>query len=110
MPNQDMPKSAYAIYKAAFREQKRTPITVSVTTYVKLTHYITINDMLPTPMQLANSSTRKWSQASHMRTDGYDDARSASSHHCPKSRQGAVANDVAIERIGTPHTTLSQQA
>ena len=47
---------------------------------------------------------------SHMRTDGYDDARSESSHHCPKSRQGAVANDVEIERIGTSHTTVSQQA
>ena len=47
---------------------------------------------------------------SHTRTDGYDDARSESSHHCTKSRQGAVANDVEIERIGTPHTTISQQA
>jgi len=45
-----------------------------------------------------------------MRTDGYDDARSKSSHHCPKSTRGAVANDVEIERIGTPHTTVSQQA
>jgi hypothetical protein len=45
-----------------------------------------------------------------MRTDGYDDARSESSHHCPKSRQGAVANDVEIECIGMPHTTVSQQA
>jgi len=42
-------------------------------------------------------------------TDGYDDPRSGSSHHCPKSRQGAVANDVKIERIGTPHMTVSQQ-
>jgi hypothetical protein len=47
---------------------------------------------------------------SHMGTDGYDDARSQSSHHCPKSRQGAVANDVEIERIGMPHSTVSQQA
>jgi len=47
---------------------------------------------------------------SHLRTDGYDDARSESSHHCPKSRQGAVANNVEIERIGTPHSTVSQQA
>jgi len=45
-----------------------------------------------------------------MSTDGYDDARSESIHHCPKSRQGAVANDVEIERIRTPHTTVSQQA
>jgi len=45
-----------------------------------------------------------------MKTDGYDDARSESSHRCPKSRQGAVANDVEIECIGTPHTTVSQQA
>jgi len=45
-----------------------------------------------------------------MRTDGYDDARSASSDHCPKSRQGAIANGVEIELIGTPHTTVSQQA
>jgi hypothetical protein len=33
MPNQEMPKSAYAMYNAAFREQKRAPITVSMTTY-----------------------------------------------------------------------------
>ena len=45
-----------------------------------------------------------------MRIDGYDDARSEISHHCPKSRQGTVANDVEIERIGTPHSTVSQQA
>jgi len=32
MPNQEKPKSAYAMYKAAFREQKSTPITVSMTT------------------------------------------------------------------------------
>jgi len=45
-----------------------------------------------------------------MRTDGYGDARSESSHHCPKSQRDAVAIDVEIERIGTPHTTVSQQA
>jgi hypothetical protein len=61
-------------------------------------------------MQLAHSTTVKWSPASHMRTDGYHDARSESSHHCPKSRQDAVAIDVEIERIGTPHTTVSEQA
>jgi len=33
MPNQEMPKSAYTMYKAAFREQKRAPIAVSMTTY-----------------------------------------------------------------------------
>ena len=32
-PNQEMPKSANAMYKAALREQKRTPITVNMTTY-----------------------------------------------------------------------------
>jgi hypothetical protein len=47
---------------------------------------------------------------SNMRTDGYDDAKSESSHQYLKSRQGAVAIDVKIERIGTPHTTVSQQA
>jgi len=61
-------------------------------------------------MQLAHSTTLIWSPASHMRTDGYDDARSESSHHCPKSRRDAIANDVEFERIGTPHTTVSQQA
>jgi len=45
-----------------------------------------------------------------MRTNGNDDARSETSHHCPKSRQGAVANDVEIECIGTPHSTVSEQA
>jgi len=45
-----------------------------------------------------------------MKTDGYDDAWSESSHHCPKSRQGAVVNDIEIECIGTPHMTVSQQA
>jgi hypothetical protein len=45
-----------------------------------------------------------------MRTDGYNDARSESSHHCPRSRPGVVANDVEIDRIGTSHTTVSQQA
>jgi len=33
MPNQEMPKSAYAMYKAAVLEQKRARITVSMTTY-----------------------------------------------------------------------------
>jgi len=33
MPNQEMPRSAYAMYKAAFREQKRAPVMVSMTTY-----------------------------------------------------------------------------
>ena len=47
---------------------------------------------------------------SNMRTDGYDKAKSESSYHCPKSRQGAVAIDVEIERTVTPHTTVSQQA
>jgi len=47
---------------------------------------------------------------SNIRTDSYDDAKSESSHHCPKSRQGAVAIDVDIKRIGTAHTTVSQQA
>jgi len=32
MPNQQMPKSAYTIYKVAFQEQKRAPIRLSVTT------------------------------------------------------------------------------
>jgi len=32
LPNQEMPRSANAMYKAAFREQKRAPITVSMTT------------------------------------------------------------------------------
>jgi len=45
-----------------------------------------------------------------MSTDGHDDARSNSSHHCPKSRQVAAAKEVEIECIGTPHTTVSQQA
>jgi hypothetical protein len=64
----------------------------------------------PRLMQLAHSTTLKWSPASHMKTDGYYDARSESSHHCPKSRQGAIANDVEMECIGTPHTTVSQHA
>jgi hypothetical protein len=35
LPNadQEMPKSAYAMYKVAFRVQERTPIAVSMTTY-----------------------------------------------------------------------------
>jgi len=45
-----------------------------------------------------------------MWTDGYADAKSDSSHHLPKPRQGAIAIDVKIERIGMPHTTVRQQA
>jgi len=33
LPNNDMPRPANAMYKAAFREQTRAPITVSMTTY-----------------------------------------------------------------------------
>jgi hypothetical protein len=33
MRNQEMPESTYAMYKAAFREQKRAPIAVSMITY-----------------------------------------------------------------------------
>jgi len=47
---------------------------------------------------------------SHMRTDDYDDPRSESSHHCLRTTQGTVANELEIERIGTPHMTASQQA
>jgi len=36
MPKQEMPKSANAMYKAAFQEQKGAPITVSMTTYCML--------------------------------------------------------------------------
>jgi len=32
IPNQEMPKSAYAMYKAAVQQQKRAPIMVSMTT------------------------------------------------------------------------------
>jgi hypothetical protein len=45
-----------------------------------------------------------------MRTAGYDDARSQSTHQCPQSTKGVVANDVEIERSGTPQTTVSQQS
>jgi len=51
MPNQEMPGSAYAIHKAAFREQKRTPITVSMTTYCEA--YMLEMIYRPRPMQLA---------------------------------------------------------
>jgi len=33
MPNQEMLRSANLMYQAAFREQKRAPNTVSMTTY-----------------------------------------------------------------------------
>ena len=62
------------------------------------------------PMQLVYSTTITWSAASYMTIDGYYDARGKSSHHCPKSSQGTVANDVKIERIGMLHTKVSQPA
>jgi len=61
-------------------------------------------------MQLAHSTTLKWSPASHMSTDGYDDARRENSQRCPKSTQGAIANEVKIERIGPPHMRVTQYA
>jgi len=70
-----------------------------------------INDIPPTPDAIgAFYHPQMVTSDSNMRTDGYDDAKSESSHHCPKSRQGAVAIDVEIESIGKPHTTVSQQA
>jgi len=54
----------------------------------------------PRLMQLAHSTTLKWSPASRMKTDGYYDARSESSHHCPKSRQGAVAMTLRLSALG----------
>jgi len=62
------------------------------------------------PMQFMHSATLKWSPASQMKTHGYSNARCKSSHHCPKSLKGAIANNVKIEHIGTPHTTVSQHA
>ena len=37
---------------------------------------------------------------SHMRTDGYDDARSEWSHDCPKSQQGAVGMTSRLSALG----------
>jgi len=96
------------ICRAAFREQMRAPITVSMTTQSEANVIYGSMTYRPCLMRLAHSTTLKSSPASHMRTDGYDDAKGEGSHHCPKSRQGAVAIDIEIESIGTPHTTAEQ--
>jgi hypothetical protein len=84
-----MPKSAYAMYKAAFREQKRAPIMVSMTTYCQA--YVLDMDQWYTAHTRCHWPSfyhpRMVASELHMRTDGYDDARSGSSHQCPKLRQ-----------------------
>ena len=89
MPNQEMPRSAYAMYKAAFREQQRAPITVSMTTYCEaymldMDQWYIIHAQCNLP---PFSNPRMVSCKSHTRIDGYDGASSGSSHYCPKSRR-----------------------
>jgi len=110
LPDAESRDAGIRICKAAFRQQMHTPIAVNMTPYCEAYVLVMEQWYTATVMQLAHSTILKWSPASHMRTAGYYDARSKSSHHCPKARQGAVANDIEIEPIGTPHTTVSQQA
>jgi len=108
------PKSRDAgirICNEAFPEQTRAPIAVSMTTQCEA--YVLDMDQRYTALADAIGAfyhTQMVTSELHMRTDGYDNARSESSHHCPKPRQRAIANYVEIERIRTPHTTVSQHA
>jgi len=111
LPNKEMLRSVNAMYKVAFREHMRAPIAVSTTTYCEV--YVLDLDQWYTALADAIGPfyhPQLVTRVSHMRTNTYDNARSESSNHCPKSRQSAVANDVEIECNGRPHSTVSQQA
>ena len=111
MPNQEMPKSAYAMYKAAFREQKRAPIAVSMTTYCE-SLCVRYGSMIYRPRR-CNWRIQPPSNG-HQRVK-YENRRLGRSQErrltsLPKVTTRRRCNDVEIERIGTSHTTVSQQA
>jgi len=99
MPNQEMLESAYAKRHSENRSALLLqwvwpPMWSLRVRYESMTYHQCL-------MQLAHSTTLKWSPASHMRTASYDDARSESSHHCPKSRRGiAVAMTSRLSALG----------
>jgi hypothetical protein len=60
---------------------------------------IWINDIPPKPL-LVDSSMLKWWPASHIRTDGYDDASCERSHRCRKSRPGTIVMRSRLSAFG----------
>ena len=99
------------ISKAAFREQMCANSGVSMTTQCEA--LVLDLDQWYTAHAWCNWRILLPSNGHHRVT--YENRRlwrcqERNSHHCPKSRQGAVANDVEIERIATPHLTVTQQA
>jgi len=110
MQNEEVPESVYAMYKAAFREQKRAPIEVNMTTSCEA--YVLDMDRwyTATLMQLAHSTTLKWSPASHIWEPTAMTMPGAKAHIIAKVTTRRHCNDVQIKRIGTPHRTGSEQA
>jgi len=88
MPNYEMLSLANAMHKANSPRAKRALITVSMTTYCEA-HVLDMHQWYTAHAQCNWRQfyhSRMVTSKSHMRTDGYDDARSGSSHQCPKSR------------------------
>jgi len=100
MQNQEMARSANAMHKAAFPEQKRSSYMVSMTYRdVNVLELDQWYDMPPTPDTIGvNSATPEWSPRGLYANHRYD-ARSGSSHRCPKSRR-----DRSYDRF--PYLTL----
>ena len=76
LPDAESRDAGNPIWKAAFPEQKRAPIAVSMTTYCEA--YVLDMDQwyTATLMQWALSTILKWSPVSHITTNGCDNARS----------------------------------
>jgi len=138
MPNQEMPKSADTIYKAAFQEQKRAPNAVSMTTYCETyvldmdQWYTTFADAIgafyhpqtvtsgshlnrrpwrcqePTHTSLPKVKTRRW--CNDIETESIGTPHMTVSQQAEQVKTRGRCNNVEIERTGTSHTTASQQA
>ena len=102
---------AMRICKAAFREQRHTSITVSMTTYCEA--YVLDMDQWHTPHTWCNwrilppSDGHKRVTYKNRRLCRWKEQKLTS---LPKVKTRRRWNDVEIERIGTPHTTVNHQA
>jgi len=89
--NADSREAGICICKPPFRERKRTPIAVCMTTYCEV--YMLDMDQWHTTHAWCNCRILPPSMVtseSHMRTDSNADARSESSHHCQSHDETAL--------------------
>ena len=139
IPHQGMTRSAYTIYKAAFREQKRATITVSMTTYCEAymlgmdqghTTHAWFNWRILPPsnghQQVKYGNWWLWQcqerkltllhkvktrrRCNDVKIESIGTPHMIGSEHAEPVKTRRCCNDVTIERIGTPHMTVCQHA